>query len=311
MREGGRAMRRWMLAPRRWALLLALAATVGGGAPAARGQAPGDSGSSGVGFRDPFLDGGGVGPELVPIPGGAFIMGSRPGAPGAQPFEVPHEVVLAPFAMARREVTNAEYARFLGEVADRDGDGVPYVVADGAGLRHEAGGYRPADGAEQLPVVGVSWQGALAYGRWLSRRTGQAYRLPTEAEWERAARAGSAATWPWGEAPGAGRLNCAGPGGRLAPVGSYPADAYSVFDLLGNAWEWTLDCFAPDFYFYAPARDPRLVDRACLAPVIRGGSFQDAPALCRPGFRVNFWWRGAPSIGFRVVREIRAPARPR
>lgn len=253
-------------------------------------------------FRDPFRDGGGPGPEMVLIPGGAFLMGSQPGAPGSKPIEVPHEVVLQPFAMARREVTNEEYARFLSEAGDRDGDGVPYVAADNEGLRRADRRYRPAAGADHLPVVGVSWQGALAYGRWLSGKTGREYRLPTEAEWERAARAGSAGTWPWGEAADAGRLNCDGPDGRLAPAGAYPANAYGVFDLLGNTWEWTLDCFALDFYFYSPTHDPRVLDPACLTPGIRGGSFQDSPETCRPGYRVNFWWRGAPSIGFRVVR---------
>jgi formylglycine-generating enzyme required for sulfatase activity len=187
-------------------------------------------------------------------------------------------------------------------VDGRDREGVPYVTEDNAGLLREAGGTRPTAGADDLPVVGVSWQGAIAYGRWLSSQTGRDYRLPTEAEWERAARAGSAGTWPWGEAAPAGQLNCGGADGRLAAVGSYAANAYGVFDLLGNAWEWTLDCFALDFYFYSPTHDPRLLDPACLTPGIRGGSFRDSPEMCRPGYRVNFWWRGAPSIGFRVVR---------
>lgn len=261
------------------------------------------SGSGASSMRDPFRDGSGWGPELARIPGGAFVMGSRPGTPGAKPIEVPHVVVLAPFAMARREVSNAEYARFLTEAGDHDAAGVPHVAEDNAGLRRAAGGVEPAAGADDLPVVGVSWQGAIAYGRWLSGKTGRDYRLPTEAEWERAARAGSAATWPWGEAADAGQLNCDGAQGRLAAVGSYPANAYGVFDLLGNAWEWTLDCFAVDFYFYAPTHDPRLLDPVCLTPGIRGGSFQDVPETCRPGYRVNFWWRGAPSVGFRVVRR--------
>jgi formylglycine-generating enzyme required for sulfatase activity len=252
-------------------------------------------------FRDAFRDGRGCGPEMVRVPAGAFRMGSPPGVLGARALEVPHRVELGAFAIGRHEVTNAEYARFLDEVENRDEEGLPFVDPEGEALHAKDGRFRPAPGAERHPVVGVSWRGALAYGRWLSRKTGRSYGLPTEAQWERAARVGTADAWPGGEAAG-GPLNCAGPEGRLAPAGTHPADAHGVFDLLGNAWEWTLDCFALDFYFYAPRRDPRLLDPACLAPGIRGGSFQDSPEMCRPGYRVNFWWRGAPSIGFRVVR---------
>lgn len=269
------------------ALAAALLAAPGTMAAPAPGAAP---------IRDRFLDGSGHAPALVAIPGGAFLMGSQPGSPGAKPIEVPHEVVLAPFAIARTEVTREEYARFLDEVGARDEEGLPYLL-DASG--------RELAGAERLPVVGVSWRGALAYAAWLSRKTGRDYRLPTEAQWERAARAGSEATWPWGERAPAdvrAQLRCDGSDGQLAPVAITAANAYGVHDLLGNAWEWTLDCFALDFYFYSPTRDPRWLDPACAAPSIRGGSAQDDLETCRPGFRMNFWWRGAPSIGFRVVR---------
>jgi formylglycine-generating enzyme required for sulfatase activity len=262
--------------------------------PAASATPPRDDAGAVGSFRDPFLDGSGWGPELVRLEGGAFEMGSAPGTPGAQPLEVPHRVELAPFAMARREVSNAEYARFLREVGELDADGVPYAALTAERFDRRAGQLRAAPGAEELPVVSVSWRGALAYAAWLARATGQRYRLPSEAEWEWAAHAGR----------GSGGINCAGAAGRLAAVGTSSADARGLFDLLGNAWEWTLDCFAMDFYLHAPVRDPRALDPGCLTPGIRGGSFQDTHARCRPGFRVNYWWRGAPSIGFRVVRDV-------
>jgi formylglycine-generating enzyme required for sulfatase activity len=250
-------------------------------------------------LRDPFCDGSGAGPELAAIPGGAFTMGTPPGTPGARPLEVPHLVELTPFSMARREVTVAEYARFLDEAGERDDDGTPYLT-EARGLKRRGGQLRPVRGADDLPIVSVSWRGALAYARWLSAKTGRDYRLPTEAQWERAARGGGAR--------GAG--NCRGPEGQLAAVPAALPNAYGVHDLLGNAWEWTLDCFAVDFYFYSPTRDPVVLDPRCAAPGIRGGSFQDTAEMCRPGYRVNFWWRGAPSIGFRVVRVEPAGSPP-
>ncbi len=244
--------------------------------------------SAGASFRDPFCDGSGAGPELVHVPGGAFVMGSPPGTAGAHPLEVPHPVELSPFAMARREITVAELARFLDEVGERDAEGIPYL-ADERQLRREGGRFTPVQGAADLPAVSISWRGAVDYARWLSAKTGRDYRLPTEAQWERAASGGG------------GTANCRGAEGQLSVASDVP-NLYGVLDLLGNAWEWTLDCFALDFYFYSPVRDPALLDPACLAPGIRGGSFQDSAATCRPAYRVNFWWRGAPSIGFRVVR---------
>lgn len=267
---------------------LALAASVALAASAA--ARPAIVSSHPASSRDPFCDGSGAGPELVTIPGGRFIMGSAPGTWGARLLEVPHPVELSPFAMARREVTVAELARFLNEAGERDAEGVPYL-GDDRQLRREAGRLTPVRGADDLPAVSVSWRGALAYARWLSAKTGRDYRLPTEAQWERAALS-----------PHDGAGNCRGEAGRLAAAGTAAPNALGVLDLLGNAWEWTLDCFAMDFYFYSPGRDPVVLDPACLTPGIRGGSFQDTAELCRPSFRVNFWWRGAPSIGFRVVR---------
>ena len=285
----------------RRAALFALAALSSAGAAFAQ-AAPGSA------WRDPFQDGSGRrGPEMVAVPGGSFLMGSLPRDPEYHTTEVPHAVELSGFALGRYEVTWEEIADLLNEEGNDDG-GVPRVdlTWEGAGLRFEDGVFRPAPGAARLPVTGISWRGALAYAEWLSEKTGESYTLPTEAQWEWAARAGTDTVWPWGHTFDSSRLNCSGgPEARLDPVGSHPPDARGIHDLLGNVWEWTLDCFSPDFYFYAPVREPRLLDPCCLAPGIRGGSFRDPAGYCRPGYRINFWWRGFPEgIGFRVARRL-------
>jgi formylglycine-generating enzyme required for sulfatase activity len=259
-------------------------------------------------FRDAFQDGTGRrGPELVYIPGGRFRMGSLPDEPGYRLTEVPHPVVLSPFALGRCEVTHEELAGFLDEEGNNDG-GLPYVdlAREGAGIVVEGGRFRPAPGASRLPVTGISWRGALAYTQWLTRKTGQPYTLPTEAQWERAARAGTQTAFPWGDRFEPGRIHCGGgEDARPEPVGTHPPNPFGLYDMLGNVWEWTLDCFTLDFYFYAPLRDPRLLDEGCLAPGIRGGSFRDPPEYCGAGYRVNHWWRGhADGIGFRVARAV-------
>jgi formylglycine-generating enzyme required for sulfatase activity len=234
-------------------------------------------------------------------------MGSAPEDPKYQASYVLHAVELAGFGLGRYEITWEEIAEFINEEGNDDG-GVPKVDLswEGAGLRLQNGVFVVVPGAARLPVTGISWRGALAYTEWLSRKTGEVYELPTEAEWEWAARAGSHSVWPWGDSFDPSRLNCAGgPEARPKPVGSYPSDANGIYDLLGNVWEWTLDCFTSDFYFYAPVRDPRQLDPCCWAPGIRGGSFRDSASLCHPGYRINYWWRGFPGgIGFRVARRL-------
>lgn len=234
-------------------------------------------------------------------------MGSVPRDPEYHMSEVPHAVELSGFALGRYEITWEEIAEFLNEVGNDDG-GVPRVDLfwKGVGLRLEDGVFRLAPGAARLPVTGISWRGALAYAEWLSRKTGEIYELPTEAQWGWAARAGTDTVWPWGNSFEPSRLNCSGGAeSRLMPVGSYPPDPNGIYDLLGNVWEWTLDCFAGDFYFYAPVQDPKLLDPCCLAPGIRGGSFRDPAGFCHPAYRINYWWRGFPGgIGFRVARRL-------
>jgi len=181
-----------------------------------------------------FRDCGGC-PELVEIPGGRFRMGSS-----QKNDEKPaHTVEVSRFALGRYEVTFAEYDQCVSE--------------GGCGHRPNDGGW----GRGNRPVVNMSWADAQAYVKWLSSKTGKGYRLPSEAEWEYAARAGSTADYPWGNAIGRNRANCNGCGSawdnkQTAPAGSFAANRYGLHDTVGNVWEWVEDCWN-ESYGGAPA----------------------------------------------------------
>jgi formylglycine-generating enzyme required for sulfatase activity len=269
-------------------ILLALGvALLGVSAGAATGQPV-------AAFHD-ALRGGGAGPEMVALPGGAVALG-----------ETPYDVTLSPFAIARDDVTNAQFAAFLDHAGDTDADGIAYLVPTDAGggeIALVSGRHRVQPGREDLPVTGVSWQGALAYARWLSGRTGHRYFLPTEAQWEYAARAGTQSAWPWGETFDPTRANCGAPSiAPPRPVGSYPPNGFGLRDMVGNVWQWMADCF-PNQPEQLGRHDPSGYAAGCVTPSIRGGAAPNQVALCKPTFRVNYWWRGAAEmIGFRVVR---------
>ncbi len=238
-------------------------------------------------------------PEWVEIPAGAFLMGSDPKTDkDADNDEQPqHEVNLPAFSIARVPITNAQYALF--------------VQATGhAPPEHWRNGRVPR-GKELHPVVNVSWYDAMAYCRWLSEVTGKRITLPSEAEWEKAARGADGRIYPWGNTFEAGRCNSGELGlGDTTPVGIFPAGAspYGVLDLSGNVWEWTRSLWGkdwgkPDFgYPYDPIDGRENLDASRdVARVLRGGSFDDlslARAAPRNRLFPNFrhWYHG-----FRVV----------
>ncbi|TGO03474.1 hypothetical protein PN36_05905 [Candidatus Thiomargarita nelsonii] len=172
-------------------------------------------------FRD-RLRNGGEGPEMVWIGGGSFRMGDLQG--GGESDEKPvHRVTVKRFAMGRYEVTFAEYDKF----AEATGRSKPDDRGWGRGNR---------------PVINVSWHDATAYAKWLSQQTGEQYRLPTEAEWEYSARAGTKTKYWWGNEIGSNKANCWSCGDSFtntAPVGSFEANPFGLYDMLGNVWEWT------------------------------------------------------------------------
>jgi formylglycine-generating enzyme required for sulfatase activity len=225
--------------------------------------------------------------EMVVIRPGSFDMGS-----GAFDMEKPvHRVTIAkPFAIARREVTFDEWDRCVT-----------------AGVCK----YRPDDrgwGRGERPVINVSWDDAQVFVRWLSERTGRKYRLPSEAEWEYAARGGTTTSYWWGRDVGSRHANCrdCGSGTTLqtVPAGTFDANPFGLYDTAGNAAEWVEDCWNEN-YRGAPQDGSAWLTGQCRQRVLRGGSFDSQSRYLRSmsRFRYDVDVRYYAN-GFRVVREM-------
>src|SRR5579864_928890 len=234
-------------------------------------------------------------PEMMVVPAGSFTMGSPTSEPGHSAEESPqHTVTIArQFAVGRFEVTFDEWDA---------------CAADGG-----CNGYKPSDegwGRGRRPVINVSWDDAKAYVAWLSKKTGKSYRLLSGAEYEYATRAGTQTAYPWGNAVGTNNANCHACGSQwdarqTAPVGSFAANGFGLYDMVGNVREWTEDCYH-DTYSGAPVDGSAWIDGAnCSSRVVRGGSWLIAPAFLRsaarywfsPDYRLNY-------LGFRVARTL-------
>jgi formylglycine-generating enzyme required for sulfatase activity len=234
------------------------------------------------------LRGGGEGPLMVALPGGSFVMGSKRNtlAKDEQPA---HLVDLPPFRISRYEVTFAQYDRF--------------ARATGRALPSDAGW-----GRGERPVINVSWDDAQAYVRWLSQQTGERYRLPSEAQWEYAARAGGESRYWWGFASEQGRAVCFDCGSawdkrRTAPVGSLPANPFSLHDTAGNAMEWVEDCHHSN-YQGAPTNGEAWLNGDCSQRMVRGGAFNKPLSSLRSAARYQLPQDARFNmLGFRVVRD--------
>ncbi len=218
-------------------------------------------------------------PELIHIPAGEFLMGSDPkkdkDARGSEQLQ--HTLYLSDYYIAKTPVTKAQYAAWKNQT--------------------------PPKGQENHPVVEVSWDDAVAYCQWLAKTTGQPYRLPSEAEWEKAARGTDGRIYPWGNQWDAKRCNIyeGGKKGRTTPVGFYPkgASPYGCLDMAGNVWEWVSSQYKA--YPYDPA-DGREDLEAVALRVWRGGSWWDNQNGARCAFRSrNFSHDRGPNWGFRIV----------
>ncbi len=305
------------------ALLLALAPALSSGetvpaSPAADEQV----------LRDRLADGS-DGPQMIALPAGAFWMGSSGDEAGRAADEGPrHQAKISrPFAISRYEITVAEFRRFV------DSAGYRTDAEINGGCFYFAGGWQPAPGKDwrsppgfeqtpDHPVVCVSFNDAVAYARWLTQQTGQVYRLPTELEWEYAARGGSETSRPWGDDPDNA---CAGanvadrtlkerhPGdwpehrcsdgyAYTAPVGSFGANRFGLHDVIGNVWEWTCSGYSDH---YGGVEEQCAVAVQSIPRVFRGGSWYNFPDWARsatrsafaPGFR-------AAILGFRLARDL-------
>jgi formylglycine-generating enzyme required for sulfatase activity len=221
---------------------------------------------------------------MVYVPEGTFLMGSDRSDQYADNDEFPqHEVYLDSFWIDRTEVTNAMYAAFLNARGNHQEGGVPWLGAGEEDPRiQESGGMWEADaGYEDHPVVEVSWYGARAYCEWAGRR------LPTEAEWEKAARGMNGGLYPWGEANAScSKVNLRGCMGDTAEVGSYAdgASPYGAWDMAGNVYEWVADWYDADYYESSPAENP-LGPEGGTWRVMRGGWWFHRAGQVRSAFR--------------------------
>jgi formylglycine-generating enzyme required for sulfatase activity len=252
-------------------------------------------------------------PDLVEIPAGTFSMGSN-AIPDASPQ---HQLELEAFRIGKYPVTNVEYGEFVDE-----GGYLRQEWWTEMGWRWlqsrpqtEPGFWRePYFNEDRQPVVGVSWYEAVAYCRWLSGTTMRSFRLPTEAEWEKAARgANDARRFPWGDRYEPGRANTGEAGiGSTARVDAYPrgASPYGVLDLAGNVFEWTSSKWGRNWqeleYLYPyRADDGREEEEGSAARVMRGGSWFNSFVEAQISRRARFLpgSRGS-NIGFRVVEVV-------
>jgi formylglycine-generating enzyme required for sulfatase activity len=273
---------------------------------------------TGLSFCDRLSDGTN-GPDMMVIPEGRFVMGSPVGESGRYRNEGPqHAVVISrPFALSRYPVTFSEYARFCAaknrQPPSQQGQWTEEEAAVGQEALRTFSVEPPADDIDlSRPVINVSWEDAVAYTVWISEETGQSYRLPTEAEWEYAARAGTSTRFWWGDHILQGQkawANCYNCGStwdrRLAPVGSFEPNVWGLHDMLGNVSEWVHDCWHGN-YQGAPA-DGSTWGGQCMDDyrVVRSGFFGSEPQSLRAAFRLqSISDHRSGGLGFRLARHL-------
>ena len=264
----------------RWRIIAAIVVTACAGAPWAVAEPPAASKE-----LDPV--------PMVMIPAGEFLMGNSEGK-GRADERPQRSVYLDTFAIDQVEVTNERYMAFVTATGHRNPPN-PYSTGPLTSIKR----------IEQLPVVQTTWYDAKAYCGWAKKR------LPTEAEWEKAARGADGRQFPWGnEAPTSKRANFDREWAdeqTLYPVGSLPEgdSPYGVKDMAGNAREWVSDWYDPDYYKHAPARNPQGPDKKGVVRSIRGGSWHSpladitASARGRGGFALQ-----THGTGFRCARSL-------
>jgi len=238
-------------------------------------------------FQD-VLRNGGKGPKMVVVPAGNFRMGDIQGGGDSDEKRIHTVNIARAFAMGRYEVTFDEYDRFASATGRKKPDDRGW----GRGNR---------------PVIKVDWNDATAYAEWLSGQTGKRYRLPTEAEWEYAARGGSETKYPWGNEIGRNKANCDGCGSRwdnkqTGPVGSFSANGFGLYDTVGNVWEWT--CSNYDGGYEGDETECVSNKRAGARRVMRGGSWFNRPGVLRSADRYGYYRGWDDDVGFRLAQDL-------
>ena len=277
-------------------------------------------------------------PVMVKVPAGTFTMGSTAAETTREEIDPknvpderpPHSVTITrEFALGQFAVTRGEFAAFVRDSGYDPPSGCYVRSANGQWVLDQKRNWENPgfEQSNQHPVVCVSYDDAQRYVQWLSRKTGKSYRLPTEAEWEYAARAGTTTARFWGDgrdlacdfanvsdftAAAALNLNkdennifqCRDGYVYTAPVGSFRPNAFGLYDILGNAWQWTEDCYQ-ESYIGAPTDGSAVTSGECKVRVLRGGSWYFAPRYLRSASR-----GGNPAdgrsyfVGFRVGRTL-------
>jgi formylglycine-generating enzyme len=249
--------------------------------------------------------------EMALIPAGEFQMGCKGQGPEEEPV---HTVCVDAFHMDKHEVTNRRFARFVRATGyrtelERSGRGFYYLGKD---VKYDAGvtwrhPFAPSDtlkGKGEWPVVWVGWNDAVEFCKWAGKR------LPTEAEWEKAARGGlEGKKYPWGDADPASRACYGQPAetGRPGPVGKYAANGYGLFDMAGNVWEWCADWYGKDYYKGSPPKNPAGPSLG-ESRVTRGGAWGESPfdVDLRCSRRDNSLSASMfNNLGFRCVKSVR------
>ena len=259
--------------------------------------------------------------DYVFVPAGAFLMGDNFGDGEARELPV-HPVEVDAFYIRKYEITNADWKKFRDDPGYDDPkfwpngwvvpkDQIPYWT-----MANNHGGGTPD--SDNYPVIGVNWDGAVAYCNWLSVRTGQKYRLPTEAEWEKAARGTDQRKYPWGNQIDHSYANFVGSQDydTVREVGFYDgskrgdlqthdnASPYGAYDMAGNVMEWCQDWYYKDYYSVSPERNPRGPETGVYR-VLRGGTFVMDPLDLRSYSRTAAWpsMKAHRMVGIRPVRE--------
>lgn len=267
--------------------------------------------------------------DMVPIPGGSFKMGSKSAASAMSNDELPlHEVRVSPFWMSSKEVTWDLYELFVYQDYDQTKSlNVDAITRPSKPYLDMTFGM----GKEGHPAVGMTQYNAIQFCKWLYSRTGIFYRLPTEAEWEYACRSGQDSEYSFGN--DSTRLHeyawfKANSQEKTHPVGTKKPNAWGLYDMHGNASEWTLDKYQEDYYVSLagkPVIDPYLKQQSLYPHSVRGGSFEDNAADLRSAKRrasspewkridpqipkSNWWFPEAPFVGVRLVRPSKQPSK--
>lgn len=287
-------------------------------------------------FTDRYVDMNGQSPTMVVVPTGKYMMGAPDDEPGRTDSQTPqHEVAIGKgFALSQTDITVGQFREFVrasGYKPESVTQGGASVYDEGTGVMRDVSNATWADdyaghpATDHLPVVNISWNDAHAYVQWLSQRTGKTYRLPSEAEFEYALRAGSTTRYWWGSGTPKTKVeNLTGsldrsPSKRRwshafqnygdgywgpAPVMSFAPNAFGLYDMDGNVSEWMSDCWH-DNYVRAPVDGSSWINPGCSVRVVRGGSWGSSPEQANSAYR-----QGADAsvrsgrVGFRIVREL-------